>query len=61
VRATWVIERIVARHGPDLIPNWLREIGATPIDQAGMRTVKAAFRKLTGEDVDQYLEGPISR
>lgn len=59
-RATWVIEQVAAKHGPALIPKWLAEIGNTPADMADMNTVKAAFKKITGEDLANYLRGPAT-
>jgi hypothetical protein len=56
VRATWVIGEIVRKHGAGFVPRWLAAIGKTPLNQASMRTVNAAFRDLTREDLSDYLK-----
>lgn len=55
VHATWVIEQAVARHGADLIPRWLASVGKTPMRDANLQTVYAAFREITGEDLRRTL------
>jgi hypothetical protein len=56
VRATWVIEQAAARHGAELLPRWMAEIGRTPASKASIQTVYAAYRKVTGEDLRAYLQ-----
>jgi hypothetical protein len=50
-RATSVIARAVAKHGPQLLPRWFAAIGKTPVDEASMRTIREAYRQVTHEDL----------
>jgi hypothetical protein len=54
-RATRVIQRASARH-PQLLSRWLSELRKTPPDKQDMAGVHAAFRKVTGEGLREYLE-----
>jgi len=53
--ATQVIVAITRKHGDDLIRRMLQEIGETPREKTDIKTVYAAFNKITGEDLRLYL------
>jgi hypothetical protein len=55
VRATWVIEQVARKHGPELLPKWMAAIGKTPAAETSRETIYAAYRQVTGEDLRTYL------
>jgi hypothetical protein len=50
-RAIMLMRVAASRHGPNLMPRLFKEIGKTPVDQANIATVRAAYQKLTGEPI----------
>jgi hypothetical protein len=56
LRATRVIQRVVEKHGTELLPKWIIEIRKTPERQRDIRMVHLAFKAVTGEDLQRYLE-----
>jgi hypothetical protein len=55
LRATRVIDSVVASHGSGLLPKWFKEIRRTPHAKADIDTVYAAYQKVTGEDLRKVL------
>jgi hypothetical protein len=54
--ATETIRAAADYHGPDLLPKVLKELKATPREQATMADVYAAYHKVTGDDLRQVVE-----
>jgi hypothetical protein len=53
--ATKVIADITEKHGDEILPRLFAELGRTPRAKVTMKAVYRAFRKLTGEDLGDYL------
>ena len=58
--ATRAVSLMVGRHGEDLLPRLLQEIGRTPRQKVTMRTVAKAYKKLTGEDLSAILAAALA-
>jgi hypothetical protein len=53
--ATKVIADVCAKHGDDILPKLFAQIARTPKEKTKIKTVYKAFRKLTREDLRDYL------
>jgi hypothetical protein len=51
LRATRVVEAVVAKHGTDVLAKWFTEIRKTPHGKTDRATVYAAYNKVTGADL----------
>lgn len=54
--ATKVIADVCAKDGDELLPKWFAQIGRTPREKATIATVFKAFRRVTDEDLHDYLK-----
>jgi hypothetical protein len=55
LRATRIVEAVVAKHGTAVLPKWFTEIRETPHGKTNRATLYAAYKKVTGEDLRQIV------
>lgn len=58
--ATEAVFLMVQRHGEDFLPKLFREIGKTARAKTDMRTVKKAYKKLSGDSLDALLAAAVA-